>query len=97
MLLASFWINLPFGAVALLAVHFFFHPPPRKASGLTVYQRIREIDLAGAFFLISGAIDTPTLIPSYTILIHIIAIVCLLLALQWGRCYTIFLPNLLMR
>ena len=32
---------------------------------MTVYQRIREIDIAGAFFLIC-------------------AIVCLLLALQWG-------------
>ncbi|KAH8592475.1 putative major facilitator superfamily transporter [Bisporella sp. PMI_857] len=60
-----FWINLPFGAVSLAAVYFFFHPPKRKISGMTVKQRILEIDLLGAFFLIC-------------------AIVCLLLALQWG-------------
>lgn len=51
---ASFWINLPFGGIALAAVYFFFHPPPRKVTGMTVYQRIREIDIAGAFFLICG-------------------------------------------
>merc|ERR1712093_752176 len=60
-----FWINLPFGAVSIAAVWFFFKPPVRKDSGLTVKQKILEIDLLGALFLIC-------------------AIVCLLLALQWG-------------
>jgi hypothetical protein len=58
-------INLPFGAISLAAVAFFFKPPKRKLSGMTVKERILEIDLLGAFFLIC-------------------AIVCLLLALQWG-------------
>jgi len=60
-----FWINLPFGGVAIAAVAFFFKRPTRKDSTLTTRQKILEIDLVGAFFLIC-------------------AIVCLLLALQWG-------------
>lgn len=60
-----FWINLPFGALAIGSVALFFKPPPRKASGMTVKQRILEIDLIGAMFLMG-------------------AIICLLLALQWG-------------
>ncbi len=58
-------INLPFGAVSIAAVYAFFKPPQRKSSGLTLKQKILEIDLLGALFLIC-------------------AIVCLLLALQWG-------------
>ncbi|RAL65207.1 hypothetical protein DID88_001313 [Monilinia fructigena] len=60
-----FWINLPFGAIAIGAVAAFFKPPPRKISGMTVKQRLMEIDLVGAVFLMG-------------------AIICLLLALQWG-------------
>ena len=60
-----FWINLPFGGVALLTVFFFFKNPAREHSDKTFKEKIQEIDLLGAFFLIC-------------------AIVCLLLALQWG-------------
>ncbi|ESZ94587.1 hypothetical protein SBOR_4998 [Sclerotinia borealis F-4128] len=60
-----FWINLPFGAISIGAVAAFFKPPPRKISGMTVKQRLMEIDLIGASFLMG-------------------AIICLLLALQWG-------------
>ena len=60
-----FWINLPFGACAIATVFFFFKNPDRKHTKLTTRQKILEIDLLGAFFLIC-------------------AIVCLLLALQWG-------------
>jgi hypothetical protein len=56
---------LPFGAIALATVFLFFKPPERKSSGLTTKEKILEIDLVGAVFLIC-------------------AIVCLLLALQWG-------------
>jgi len=58
-------INLPFGGIALATVFFYFKPPVRKSSGFTTKQKILEIDLVGALFLIC-------------------AIVCLLLALQWG-------------
>ncbi|KAG9247318.1 major facilitator superfamily domain-containing protein [Calycina marina] len=60
-----FWINLPFGAISLVAVYFFFKPPARKQTNMTIKQKILEIDLLGALFLVT-------------------AIVCLLLALQWG-------------
>lgn len=48
-----------------MVVGIFFKSPDRKHSKLTLKQKIGNIDLIGAFFLIS-------------------AIVCLLLALQWG-------------
>lgn len=60
-----FWINLPFGAVSLFVVGFFFSNPERQYSHTPFRSRIKEIDLLGAVFLIC-------------------AIVCLLLALQWG-------------
>ncbi|KIX94903.1 uncharacterized protein Z520_09213 [Fonsecaea multimorphosa CBS 102226] len=60
-----FYINLPIGAIAITAVFFFFKNPERRHSNMTSRQKIGQIDLIGAFFLIC-------------------AIVCLLLALQWG-------------
>ncbi|KAH8808301.1 major facilitator superfamily domain-containing protein [Xylogone sp. PMI_703] len=60
-----FWINLPFGGLALLTVFIFFKNPERKSTNLSLKQKILNIDLLGALFLIC-------------------AIVCLLLALQWG-------------
>ncbi|KAF7912858.1 uncharacterized protein EAF01_001879 [Botrytis porri] len=52
-----FWINLPFGGIAIGAVALFFKPPPRKISGMTVKQRILEIDLLGATFLMGAIIS----------------------------------------
>ncbi|MCJ1318774.1 hypothetical protein MMC15_004105 [Xylographa vitiligo] len=60
-----FWINLPIGGIAVATVFIFFKNPRREISGLTFRQKIDQMDLLGAFFLIC-------------------AIVCLLLALQWG-------------
>ena len=60
-----FWINLPVGGVALATVFLFFKNPPREDSTLTFREKIAEMDILGAFFLIC-------------------AIICLLLALQWG-------------
>jgi MFS family permease len=51
-----FWINLPFGGIALATVGFFFKPPQRKASNLTTKEKILEIDLVGAAFLICGIV-----------------------------------------
>jgi hypothetical protein len=51
-----FWINLPFGAIAVGALLAFFHPPPRKASTLTLPQKILEMDLLGATFLICSIV-----------------------------------------
>ncbi|KAF2667948.1 DNA repair protein RAD50 [Microthyrium microscopicum] len=60
-----FWINLPFGAVAILTTFFFFKNPERDFTNITLKAKLLELDPVGATFLIS-------------------AIVCLLLALQWG-------------
>ncbi|KAK4551814.1 hypothetical protein LTR86_010900 [Recurvomyces mirabilis] len=60
-----FWINLPFGGVALATVFLLFSEPARQHTNMSVREKIKQIDLLGAFFLIC-------------------AIVCLLLALQWG-------------
>ncbi|KAI9751495.1 MAG: hypothetical protein M1835_001212 [Candelina submexicana] len=51
-----FWINLPFGVVALLTVFFFFKDPERKENSMTFRQKIKEIDLLGAFFLICSIV-----------------------------------------
>ena len=60
-----FWINLPFGGIALAAVFFFFSNPSRQHASMTTKDKLKQIDGLGALFLIC-------------------AIVCLLLALQWG-------------
>ncbi|KAH0292593.1 putative major facilitator superfamily transporter, partial [Aureobasidium sp. EXF-3399] len=60
-----FWINLPFGGIGLVAVFFFFENPERRHTNMTTKEKLKQIDLLGAFLLIC-------------------AIVCLLLALQWG-------------
>ncbi|KAK4042392.1 major facilitator superfamily domain-containing protein [Parachaetomium inaequale] len=61
-----FYINLPIGGAAMLAIFLFLHiGQKRDDGGLTVVQRVLSLDLLG----------TAMLVP---------AIVCLLLALQWG-------------
>jgi MFS family permease len=52
-----FWINLPFGGVSLLVVFFFFSNPERKYSHLPVKERLKNIDLAGAVFLICAIVS----------------------------------------
>ena len=51
-----FWINLPFGAISIAAVAIFFKPPKRRDNNLTLKQKILEIDLLGAAFLICSII-----------------------------------------
>jgi hypothetical protein len=63
--LRCFWINLPIGGISLLIVLFYFKNPERKHSNMSLPEKIGQIDVLGAFFLIC-------------------AIVCLLLAMQWG-------------
>ncbi|PSN73106.1 MFS general substrate transporter [Corynespora cassiicola Philippines] len=52
-----FWINLPFGAVSLAVVFFFFTNPERQYSHIPVKERIKEVDLAGALFLICAIVS----------------------------------------
>lgn len=53
-----FWINLPLGALTILALVFFFKAPPSASSGakLSVLKRIANIDLIGAFLFIPSVI-----------------------------------------
>ncbi|KAK4166379.1 putative HC-toxin efflux carrier [Cladorrhinum sp. PSN259] len=63
-----FYINLPIGGAAMVAVLFFLKIDEKKRTedeGLSIWARIMKLDLLG----------TAMLVP---------AIVCLLLALQWG-------------
>ncbi|KAG5928947.1 hypothetical protein E4U60_007564 [Claviceps pazoutovae] len=61
-----FYINLPFGGVAMVAIFFYFKVPNRSpAADLPLKQKILSLDIPGTFLLVP-------------------AIVCLLLALQWG-------------
>jgi MFS family permease len=52
-----FWINLPFGAVSLAVVFFFFSNPKREYSHMSVGARIKEIDLMGATLLICAVVS----------------------------------------
>jgi MFS family permease len=49
-----FWINLPFGGIAILTVALFFKSPTRDFSHINFKQKVKEMDLPGAFFLISA-------------------------------------------
>jgi MFS family permease len=51
-----FWINLPFGGVALATVFVFFKNPKRKSTSLTFKQKIGQMDILGAVFLICGIV-----------------------------------------
>lgn len=52
-----FWINLPFGAVSLAVVFFFFANPERQYSHIPIKERIKKIDLIGAVFLICAIVS----------------------------------------
>ncbi|KAF2032022.1 MFS general substrate transporter [Setomelanomma holmii] len=52
-----FWINLPFGAVPLAVVFFFFSNLERQYSHLPVKERLKNIDMAGAIFLICAIVS----------------------------------------
>lgn len=43
----GFYINLPCGGLTASILFFFFHPPQRTRSSLTLYKRLRKLDLPG--------------------------------------------------
>ena len=49
-------INLPFGAIAVLIVFFFFQSPKRSFTEITLKQKLLEMDVVGAGFLISAIV-----------------------------------------
>jgi MFS family permease len=53
-----FYINLPFGAFAALAVLLFFHPPDRPdLAKLSVLDRVKKIDWLGLFLFIPSIVS----------------------------------------
>jgi MFS family permease len=60
-----FYINLPFGAVTIVAVHFFLRNPDRELTKLPLEEKLLQLDVLGTILLVP-------------------AVICLLLALQWG-------------
>ncbi|RYF44525.1 MAG: hypothetical protein EOO38_17725, partial [Cytophagaceae bacterium] len=52
-----FWINLPFGGVSLAVVFFFFTNPERQYSHLPIKERLKNIDMIGAIFLICAIVS----------------------------------------
>lgn len=53
--LRSFWINLPIGSVAFLIIAIFFSAP-RRASTLTLREKLDNLDFFGALFFIGGTV-----------------------------------------
>jgi hypothetical protein len=49
-------INLPFGAIAVLIVFFFFKSPKRSFTEISLKQKLLEMDVVGAGFLISAIV-----------------------------------------
>lgn len=60
-----FYINLPIGAITVVVITLFFHPPHREVATMPFRKRMTYFDPWG----------TAVFMP---------AIICLLLALQWG-------------
>jgi MFS family permease len=49
-----FWINLPVGGIAIITTGLFFTSPPRRNAHLSPMEKLRQMDLGGAFVLICG-------------------------------------------
>jgi MFS family permease len=60
-----FYINLPIGAVAVVAICLFLKIPHRETEKLPLTEKLLQLDIPGTICLVP-------------------AIVCLVLALQWG-------------
>lgn len=44
-----FYLNLPIGAVTAIALVFFFHPPTRPSEKRPLIEKVKNLDLVGAF------------------------------------------------
>lgn len=51
-----FYINLPFGGVAMVAIFFFLKVPNRDTSKLPCAQKLSQLDAAGTALLVPGVI-----------------------------------------
>jgi len=60
-----FYINLPIGSLALVAIFFFMNIPVQEEAKQPLMSKLKQLDAPG-------------------LILSIPAIVCLVLALQWG-------------
>lgn len=51
-----FYINLPIGGLALLAIFFFLQIPDQPETKLPTWEKIRRLDIPGTFLVAPGAI-----------------------------------------
>ena len=51
-----FYINLPFGGVAMFLVAFLLHVPERDSTKLPLRKKILQLDFAGISFLLPGIV-----------------------------------------
>lgn len=51
-----FYINLPFGGVAMVAIFFFLKVPNRDTSKLPWTQKLSHLDATGTAFLVPGVV-----------------------------------------
>ncbi|KAF2260069.1 MFS general substrate transporter [Lojkania enalia] len=51
-----FYINLPFGGITIAALVLIFHPPLRAVEQDSIQERIKRLDLPGAFLFIPAVI-----------------------------------------
>src|SRR6266536_2448195 len=51
-----FYINLPVGAASVAALVILFHPPTRPIEEKTMLERIKKLDLIGAFLFIPSIV-----------------------------------------
>ena len=72
-----FYINLPIGGVALVAIFFFMNIPAQEETKLPLKSKLKQLDFPG-------------------LILSVPAIVCLILALQWGG-QTYAVSNLFIR
>jgi MFS family permease len=51
-----FWINLPFGAISMAVVFFFFTNPPRAHASMSTKEKFKQVDVVGAVLLICSIV-----------------------------------------
>ena len=51
-----FYINLPFGGVAMAAIFFFLKEPDRNTSKLPLTQKLSQLDAPGTSLLVPGVV-----------------------------------------
>ncbi|KAI1404519.1 putative MFS aflatoxin efflux pump [Hypoxylon fuscum] len=51
-----FYINLPFGGIAMFVIAFLLHVPDREATKIPTKAKLAQLDALGTFFLIPGVV-----------------------------------------